>query len=107
MEAQCYRYIFILFHLHVGRFQGQWRSSQARYIFSLIGLNQEEIRLAVDTWSQALLPAHLDAISRCWNEALTTAPIAERVKLVAFLIQLHPHFPSWKGMKPSSALHRF
>jgi len=74
---------------------------------TLIGLNQEEIRLAVDTWSQALLPAHLEAISLCWNEALTTAPIAGRVKLVAFLIQLHPHFPAWKGMSRCSALFRF
>lgn len=59
---------------------------------------QEENRLAVDTWSQTLLPAHLEAISECWNESLTKAPIADRAKLVSFLIQLHPHFPDWKCM---------
>lgn len=64
---------------------------------ALISGLQEEVRLAVDTWSQTLLPAHFEAISLCWNESLTKAPIAERARLVAFLIQLHPHFPSWKG----------
>lgn len=37
-------------------------------------------------------------MSRCWNESLAKAPISERVKLVAFLIQLHPHFPRWPGI---------
>jgi hypothetical protein len=60
-------------------------------------LNQEEIRLTVDAWSQTLLPTHLEAISLCWDEALTTAPLVDRQKLVAFLIQLHPHFPNWRG----------
>lgn len=51
----------------------------------------------VDTWSQSLLPAHFEAISLCWNESLAKAPIAERVKLVSFLVQLHSHFPTWRG----------
>lgn len=58
---------------------------------------QEEIRLVVDTFASTLLPAHFDAISTCWNESLSKAPVVERVKLVSFLIQLHSHFPSWKG----------
>lgn len=58
---------------------------------------QEEIRLAVDTFSSTLLPAHFDAISLCWNEALAKAPVEDRVRLVSFLIQLRPHFPHWKG----------
>lgn len=58
---------------------------------------QEEIRLVVDTWSQSLLPAHFEAISLCWNESLAKAPIVERVKLVSFLVQLHSHFPTWRG----------
>ena len=47
--------------------------------------------------SAALLPAHLEVISQCWDESLSKAPIAERVRLISFLIQLRPHFPSWKG----------
>jgi hypothetical protein len=64
---------------------------------NLVTLLQEEIRLAVDTWSQTLLPAHFEAISLCWSESLANAPIPERVHLVSFLVQLHPHFPNWKG----------
>lgn len=62
-------------------------------------LLQEEIRLAVDTWSQTLLPAHFAAISACWNETLSKAPTVERIMLIAFLIQLLPHFPKWSGKK--------
>lgn len=58
---------------------------------------QEEIRLTVGTWSQTLLPAHHEAITLCWNEALNKAPIAERSRLVHFLLQLRPHFPFWRG----------
>ena len=42
------------------------------------------------------MPAHLEAISRCWDEYLLKATYGERVKLVNFLIQLHPHFPTWR-----------
>lgn len=59
---------------------------------------QEEVRLAVDTWSQTLLAAHFDAITLCWNEALVKSPITDRAKLVAFLNQLRPHFPHWRCM---------
>ena len=54
--------------------------------------------MTVDSWSQALLPAHFEAISACWDEALTELPVAERARLVAFLIQLHPHFPGWQRL---------
>ncbi|KAF7338262.1 hypothetical protein MVEN_02051500 [Mycena venus] len=78
----------------------QWRSSIIevfyRYFFALWADEKEEIRLIVDTFASSLLPAHLDAISLCWTESLATAPITERVKLVSFLIQLRPHFPSWQ-----------
>ena len=63
---------------------------------SLISVLQEEIRLAVDTWSQTLLVAHLDAIGLCWDEALVKSPVTDRTKLVSFLNQLRPHFPHWR-----------
>ncbi|KAJ6502509.1 hypothetical protein C8R45DRAFT_976826 [Mycena sanguinolenta] len=78
----------------------QWRSSIIeifyRYFFALWADEKEEIRLIVDTFASSLLPAHLQAISLCWTESLATSPIAERVKLVSFLIQLRTHFPSWQ-----------
>ncbi|KAH7926319.1 hypothetical protein BV22DRAFT_1063234 [Leucogyrophana mollusca] len=78
----------------------QWKSSVLDIFyrcFESMWLDEkEEIRSAVDTWSQTLLPAHLEAISACWNEALPTLPVLERVRLISFLIQLHPHNPSWK-----------
>lgn len=58
---------------------------------------QEEVRLSVQSSSAALLPAHLEIISQCWDESLSKAPIVERVRLISFLIQLRPRFPSWKG----------
>lgn len=58
---------------------------------------QEVIRIAATTCSATLLPAHLQAISACWNELLLKSPIAERSKLIAFLTQLRPYFPHWKG----------
>lgn len=78
----------------------QWRSSIIevfyRYFFALWADEKEEIRLIVDTFASGLLPAHLHTISLCWTEALATAPIAERVKLVSFLLQLRPYFPTWQ-----------
>ncbi|KAI0054105.1 hypothetical protein FA95DRAFT_1480391 [Auriscalpium vulgare] len=78
----------------------QWRSSVSRvfihYFTAMWQDPQEENRVAVDSWSRTLLPAHLDAISDCWNETLAKAPIADRIKLVSFLIQLQPHFVAWK-----------
>ncbi|KAG6866935.1 hypothetical protein C0991_003851 [Blastosporella zonata] len=59
--------------------------------------NKVEIRMAVETCSATLLPAHFQAISACWNELLSKSPIAERLKLVSFLIQLRSYFPRWKG----------
>ncbi|KIP09568.1 hypothetical protein PHLGIDRAFT_67270 [Phlebiopsis gigantea 11061_1 CR5-6] len=68
-----------------------------RHFFSAIWADvKEEIRLAAETWARTLLPGHFDGISRCWNETLNKAPIAERLKLVNFLLQLRPHFPSWR-----------
>ncbi|KAL0071388.1 hypothetical protein AAF712_001245 [Marasmius tenuissimus] len=77
----------------------QWRSSitDAFYYFfvSLWADEKQEIRVAVETLCSTLLPSHLDEISLCWTELLATSPIAERVRLTTFLIQLRHHFPSW------------
>ncbi|KAJ7685226.1 hypothetical protein DFH06DRAFT_1157872 [Mycena polygramma] len=87
----------------------QWRSSIIevfyRYFFALWADEKEEIRLIVDTFASGLLPAHLDAISLCWTESLATSPIAERVKLVSFLIQLRPYFPSWQVLSWDVIIH--
>ena len=61
----------------------------------------------VDTWFATLLPAHLQVISSCWNELMSKAPIADRAKLAAFLVQLHSHFPSWQGMSNMNASSLF
>lgn len=53
--------------------------------------------MAVETWTQTLLPVHFDAIGVCWTEALNKVPVTERVRLISFLTQLRPHFPTWKG----------
>ncbi|KAJ3801305.1 hypothetical protein GGU11DRAFT_741651 [Lentinula aff. detonsa] len=78
----------------------QWRSSIIEvfyYYFSTFWVDEkEELRLAADTFSSNLLSAHFDQISLCWNEFLVKSPIADRVKLVSFLIQLRPHFPTWQ-----------
>ncbi|KAK7693413.1 hypothetical protein QCA50_002981 [Cerrena zonata] len=78
----------------------QWRPSIIDifyYFFSALWLDdREEIRLTVETWSQTLLPAHHEAITLCWNEALSKAPIGERSRLIHFLLQLRPHFPLWR-----------
>ncbi|KAJ3559109.1 hypothetical protein NM688_g537 [Phlebia brevispora] len=67
------------------------------YFFSSVWDDErEEVRTAVDTWSQTLLPAHFDAIAKCWNEALSKAPVSERVRLIRFLLQLRSHFPKWR-----------
>ncbi|KAJ7582678.1 hypothetical protein C8J56DRAFT_1167735 [Mycena floridula] len=78
----------------------QWRSSVTDiffYYFSTIWRDaKEEVRLAVDTFSSTLLPVHFQNISLCWSEALAKSPVADRMTLVSFLIQLLPHFPTWK-----------
>ncbi|KAI0093920.1 hypothetical protein BDY19DRAFT_989447 [Irpex rosettiformis] len=78
----------------------QWRPSVIEIFhqfFSLIWRDEkEEIRVAADTWSQTLLPAHMASIAQCWDEALGKAPMAERVRLVNFLLHLRNHFPRWK-----------
>ncbi|KAF8964709.1 hypothetical protein BDZ97DRAFT_1815206 [Flammula alnicola] len=78
----------------------QWRSSVIEvfyYYFSALWADpSEEIRMAVKSSSAALLPAHFEIVSQCWSESLSKAPITERIRLVGFLIQLHPHFPGWK-----------
>ncbi|KAF8326124.1 uncharacterized protein EI90DRAFT_3071593 [Cantharellus anzutake] len=56
----------------------------------------EENRQIVDVACQSFLQVHLDAISRCWDESLLKAPIGERVRLVRFLLRLHPYFPTWR-----------
>ncbi|KAG1715706.1 hypothetical protein ID866_1469 [Astraeus odoratus] len=78
----------------------QWRLSVLDvfyFFFQLMWLDpKEEIRTAVGTWSQTLLPPHLEAIATCWNGALPALQQPERLRLVTFLIQLQPHFPTWK-----------
>ncbi|KAJ3845083.1 hypothetical protein F5878DRAFT_655339 [Lentinula raphanica] len=78
----------------------QWRSSITEvfyHYFSTLWIDEkEELRLAADTFSSNLLPAHLDQISLCWNEFLVKSPIVDRVRLISFLIQLRPHFPTWQ-----------
>ncbi|CAA7271679.1 unnamed protein product [Cyclocybe aegerita] len=78
----------------------QWRTSVVdiftSYFCALWADPAEEVRLAVRSSSVALLPAHLSVITQCWNESLLKAPIPERIRLLGFLIQLRPHFPSWK-----------
>ncbi|KAL0946866.1 hypothetical protein HGRIS_013032 [Hohenbuehelia grisea] len=77
----------------------QWQScvdDVIYYFFTSAWLDEkEEIRLAVDIMSKSLLPGHFHAITRCWNQYMTTMPIADRAQLVSFLVQLHAHFPQW------------
>ncbi|PCH38065.1 hypothetical protein WOLCODRAFT_136025 [Wolfiporia cocos MD-104 SS10] len=77
----------------------QWRTSATiifqRFFSRLWMDDSEEVRLAVETWSKTLLEAHLDAIALCWNDSLAKSPISDRIKLVSFLNQLHPHFSTW------------
>ncbi|EMD38403.1 hypothetical protein CERSUDRAFT_113558 [Gelatoporia subvermispora B] len=86
----------------------QWRSGLIdifQYFFSSMWRDErEEVRLTVETWSRSLLPAHLEAISLCWSEALTKSSVAERTKLVSFLNQLHPYFPQWKLLSWDSVI---
>lgn len=95
MALQRDRDISILLFSDVGRPQRKEGSPVPQFLVNISP--QEEIRSAVKTSSAALLTAHLDIISQCWSEALSRAPIDERTKLVAFLIQLRPHFPTWQG----------
>ncbi|TBU65728.1 hypothetical protein BD310DRAFT_803111 [Dichomitus squalens] len=78
----------------------QWRSSVIdvfRYFFAAMWEDErEEVRLAVDTWTQTLQTAHFEAITLCWDEALAKSPIPDRTKLVSFLNQLRSHFPQWR-----------
>uniref|UniRef100_A0A8H8CNC3 Phorbol-ester/DAG-type domain-containing protein n=1 Tax=Psilocybe cubensis TaxID=181762 RepID=A0A8H8CNC3_PSICU len=78
----------------------QWRSSVIEIFYAFFTAlwadPNEEIRIAVRTFSSVLLPVHFEIISQCWSESLVKAPITDRVRLVGFLIQLRPHFPAWK-----------
>ncbi|KAH9180668.1 hypothetical protein EDB89DRAFT_1920409 [Lactarius sanguifluus] len=78
----------------------QWQSSATiifhSYFTALWQDPQEEVKVAVDTWSQTLLPAHFEAITNCWNEALVKAPASERLGLINFLIKLQSLFSSWR-----------
>lgn len=67
------------------------------FFFQLIWLDKkEEIRAAVETWSQTLLTPQLEVIASCWSTALLVLKPPERLQLVVFLTQLQPHFPAWK-----------
>ncbi|KAH9001155.1 hypothetical protein EDB92DRAFT_2050849 [Lactarius akahatsu] len=78
----------------------QWQSSATiifhSYFTALWQDPQEEVKVAVDTWSRTLLPAHFEAITNCWNEALVKAPASERLGLINFLIKLQSLFSSWR-----------
>lgn len=91
--------IDIFYYFFTAKWADQSVSIIIRYARSRLTMayQQKEIRMAVDAYSSTLLPRHFDAISLCWNEYFSTAPITERTKLVSFLIQLRPHFPSWQG----------
>lgn len=86
----------------------QWRSCVNDIFFYFFTAKwadgSKEIRTAADAFSSTLLQGHFDAISLCWNEYLSKAPIAERTKLVSFLIQLHPHFPTWQVLSWDSII---
>ncbi|KAI6150742.1 hypothetical protein BKA82DRAFT_122595 [Pisolithus tinctorius] len=67
------------------------------FFFQLIWLDKkEEIRTAVETWTQTLLTPQLEVIASCWNTALPVLQPLERLQLAVFLTQLQPHFPTWK-----------
>ncbi|KAJ3516626.1 hypothetical protein NLJ89_g1005 [Agrocybe chaxingu] len=86
----------------------QWRTSVIdifiSYFSALWADPAEEVRLAVRSSSVALLPPHLNVITQCWNESLLKSPIPERIRLLGFLIQLRPHFPSWKVLSWDSMI---
>lgn len=65
---------------------------------------KEEVRTAVNTWLQTLLSAHLDAIASCWNDAFPYLPMSKRLRLVSFLLQLQPHFPTWRVLSWSTII---
>ena len=84
-------------------FTALWQDPQVRLHTDLCPLQnlispQEEVKVAVDTWSQTLLPPHFEAIKNCWNEALLKAPVSERMRLINFLTKLQSLFSSWRGM---------
>ncbi|PPQ66076.1 hypothetical protein CVT26_010818 [Gymnopilus dilepis] len=78
----------------------QWRSSVSEIFYAFFSAlwadDSEEVRTMVKSSVAALLPGHFEVISQCWNESLAKAPISERTRLVSFLLQLRPHFSSWK-----------
>ncbi|EJD52997.1 hypothetical protein AURDEDRAFT_180591 [Auricularia subglabra TFB-10046 SS5] len=80
----------------------QWRSAIATifvYFFEAMWADEREtIKLAADTWLQTLLPAHMEAIAACWDAYVSSAPVSGRARLIAFLIQLQPHFPKWQTL---------
>ncbi|KAF8844936.1 hypothetical protein BDN67DRAFT_942465 [Paxillus ammoniavirescens] len=80
----------------------QWRSCVLDifyHCFESIWMDEkEEIRTAVESWAQTLLPAHLEAITLCWNEGFSSLSVPERLRLTRFLIQLHPYFPTWRTL---------
>jgi hypothetical protein len=83
-------------------FTALWQDPQVLLHTDLCSLHnlkspQEQVKVAVDTWSQTLLPPHFEAITSCWNEALLKAPVSERMRLINFLIKLQSLFSSWRG----------
>jgi len=63
---------------------------------------QEEVRMAAYAFASSLFSTHFDVISVCWSALLMTSPITERIRLVSFLVQFHPYFPTWQGERVGS-----
>ncbi|KAF9227889.1 hypothetical protein BS17DRAFT_410421 [Gyrodon lividus] len=80
----------------------QWRSCVLDIFYccfqSIWTDEKEEVRTAIESWAQTLLPAHREAITLCWNDAFPSLSVPERLRLTTFLLQLHPYFPTWKTL---------
>lgn len=50
----------------------------------------------MDISSRTLTPTHREAIARCWGDQLLKAKLSDRIRLVSFLLKLHPYFPDWR-----------
>jgi hypothetical protein len=44
--------------------------------------------LSVRVIASGLMPAQIEAIAHCWNETLSKSPMADKIRLISFLILL-------------------
>ena len=56
---------------------------------------QEDARHAAEVAANTLTHVHRDALTKCWNEHLLRGTHHEQIRLVSFLLRLHPYFPDW------------